>query len=172
MGHIRSLKFTNLIDKAHQSVSDVLACILVMDFDNTPTEANVTVVDYNSDTDCLKIRITLYGESRSIIVNKIFYIIINSPYMLTNLRKELNSWSISSDTKYMKEFITDWMSKNGIEGYDIIDIFSEYGSMLVNFGEDRLILRLPIGMKTFEYEVLLKAYFFNLLKEMEDENGD
>ena len=172
MGHIRSLKFTNLIDKAHQSVSNVLACILVMDFDNTPTEANVTVLDYNSDTDVLKIRITLYGESRSIIVNKIFYIIINSPYMLTNLRKELNSWSISSDTKYMKDFITDWMSKNGIEGYDIIDIFSEYGSMLVNFGEDRLILRLPIGMKTFEYNVLLKAYFFNLLKEMEDENDD
>ena len=172
MGHIRSLKFMNLIDKAHQSVSNVLACILVMDFDNTPTEANVTVLDYNSDTDVLKIRITLYGESRSIIVNKIFYIIINSPYMLTNLQRELNSWLISSDTKYMKDFITDWMLKNGIEGYDIIDIFSEYGSILVNFGEDRLILRLPIGMKTFEYEVLLKAYFFNLLKEMEDENGD
>ena len=172
MGYIRSLKFTNLIDKAHESVNNLISSILVMDFDNTPTEANVTVLDYNSDTDVLKIRITLYGESRSIIVNKIFYIIINSPYMLTNLRKELNSWSISSDTKYMKDFITDWMSKNGIEGYDIIDIFSEYGSMLVNFGEDRLILRLPIGMKTFEYEVLLKAYFFNLLKEMEDENGD
>ena len=172
MGHIRSLKFMNHIDKAHQSVSNVLACILVMDFDNTPTEANVTVLDYNSDTDVLKIRITLYGESRSIIVNNIFYIIINSPYMLTSLQKELNSWSISSDTKYMKDFITDWMSKNGIEGYDIIDIFSEYGSMVVNFGKDRLILRLPIGMKTFEYEVLLKAYFFNLLKEMEDENGD
>lgn len=171
MGYIRSLKFTNLIDKAHESVNNLISSILVMDFDNT-TEANVTVLDYNSDTDVLKIRITLYGESRSIIVNKIFYIIINSPYMLTNLRKELNSWLISSDTKYMKDFITDWMSKNGIEGYDIIDIFSEYGSMLVNFGEDRLILRLPIGMKTFEYEVLLKAYFFNLLKEMEDENGD
>lgn len=171
MGYIRSLKFTNLIDKAHESVNNLISSILVMDFYNT-TEANITVLDYNSDTDVLKIRITLYGESRSIIVNKIFYIIINSPYMLTNLRKELNSWSISSDTKYMKDFITDWMSKNGIEGYDIIDIFSEYGSMLVNFGEDRLILRLPIGMKTFEYEVLLKAYFFNLLKEMEDENGD
>lgn len=171
MGYIRILKFTNLIDKAHESVSNLVSSILVMDFYNT-TEANVTVLDYNSDTDVLKIRITLYGESRSIIVNKIFYIIINSPYMLTNLRKELNSWSISSDTKYMKDFITDWMSKNGIEGYDIIDIFSEYGSMLVNFGEDRLILRLPIGMETFEYEVLLKAYFFNLLKEMEDENDD
>lgn len=171
MGYIRSLKYTNLIDKAHESVSNLISSILVMDFDNT-TEANVTVIDYYSDTDVLKIRITLYGESRSIIVNKIFYIIINSPYMLTNLRKELNSWIISSDTKYMKDFITDWMSKNGIEGYDIIDIFSEYGSMLVNFGEDRLILRLPIGMKTFEYEVLLKAYFFNLLKEMEDENDD
>ena len=171
MGHIRSLKFTNLIDKAHQSVSNVLACILVMDFDNTPTEANVTVVDYNSDTDSLKIRITLYGESRSIIVNKIFYI-INSPYMLTNLRQELNTWSMSSDTKYMKCFITDWVSKKGIEGYDIIDIFSEDGYMVVNFGKDRLILRLPIGMEALEYDVLLKAYFFNLLKEMEDENGD
>lgn len=172
MGHIRSLKFTNLIDKAHQSVSNVLACILVMDFDNTPTEANVTVVDYNSDTDSLKIRITLYGESRSIIVNKIFYIIINSPYMLTNLRQELNTWSMSSDTKYMKCFITDWVSKKGIEGYDIIDIFSEDGYMVVNFGKDRLILRLPIGMEALEYDILLKAYFFNLLKEMEDENGD
>ena len=172
MGHIRSLKFTNLIDKAHQSVSNVLACILVMDFDNTPTEANVTVLDYNSDTDVLKIRITLYGESRSIIVNKIFYIIINSPYMLTNLRQELDSWSMSSDTKYMKCFITDWVSKKGIEGYDIIDIFSEDGYMVVNFGKDRLILRLPIGMEALEYDILLKAYFFNLLKEMEDENGD
>lgn len=171
MGHIRSLKFTNLIDKAHQSVSNVLACILVMDFDNTPTEANVTVVDYNSDTDSLKIRITLYGESRSIIVNKIFYI-INSPYMLTNLRQELNTWSMSSDTKYMKCFITDWVSEKGIEGYDIIDIFSEDGYMVVNFGKDRLILRLPIGMEALEYDILLKAYFFNLLKEMEDENGD
>lgn len=172
MGYIRSLKFTNLIDKAHQSVSNVLACILVMDFDNTPTEANVTVLDYNSDTDVLKIRITLYGESRRIIVNKIFYIIINSPYMLTNLRKELNSWLKSSDTKYMKDFITDWISKKGIEGYDIIDIFSKDGYMVVNFGKDRLILRLPIGMEALEYDILLKAYFFNLLKEMEDENGD
>lgn len=171
MGYIRSLKFTNLIDKAHESVSNLISSILVMDFYNT-TEANVTVLDYNSDTDVLKIRITLYGESRSIIVNKIFYIIINSPYMLTNLRKELNSWSISSDTKYMKDFITDWMSKNGIEGYDIIDIFSEDGYMVVNFGKDRLILRLPIGMEALEYDILLKAYFFNLLKEMEDENDD
>lgn len=172
MGHIRSLKFTNLIDKAHQSVSNVLACILVMDFDNTPTEANVTVLDYNSDTDVLKIRITLYGESRSIIVNKIFSMNINDPFMLTNLRKELHSWSRSSDTKYMKDFITDWMSKNGLEEYVVISVFSKDGEMVVNLGTDRLVLRLPIGMKTFEYEILLKAYFFNLLKEMEDENGD
>ena len=172
MGYIRSLKFTNLIDKAHESVNNLISSILVMDFVNTPTEVNVTVVDYNSDTDSLKIRITLYGESRSIILNKIFYIIINSPYMLTNLQRELNSWLISRDTKYMKDFITDWISKKGIEGYDIIDIFSKDGYMAVNFGKDRLILRLPTGMETFEYEILLKAYFFNLLKEMEDENGD
>lgn len=175
MGNITNLKYINFTPQAQESVNKILCCLLSIDFDNTPTEVHFTSLAYDSNNGILKVKIILYSSPNSINVYKVFRLNVNNPFMTGIFRKELINCMISSDDKYMINFVQEWIAKNGLMiGNCIRDSFKRDGCLNINFGNDKLLLKLPIGMKSFEYEVLLKAYFYEQLRDLDDmgENYD